>query len=62
MQLRRDEYGFVAELPNGRLAEIMPLTALQQWDGEGDPVGWFRNPTTGRRRPGNDPAKEYVAP
>jgi len=26
MQLRRDEYGFVAELPNGRLAEIMPLT------------------------------------
>lgn len=27
---------------------------------EDDPVGWFRCPTDGRRRPGNDPKKEYI--
>lgn len=30
------------------------------WDGEGEPDGWYRHPDTGRRRPGGDPAKEYV--
>jgi hypothetical protein len=24
--------------------------ALDAWDGEGEPQGWHRNPTTGRRR------------
>jgi len=23
--------------------------ALDAWDGQGEPVGWFRDPTTGRR-------------
>lgn len=30
------------------------------WDGEGDPEGWYRHVASGRRRPGGDPAKEYV--
>ena len=30
------------------------------WDGNGDPEGWYRHINTGRRRPGGDPAKEYV--
>ena len=25
-----------------------------------EPTGWMRHPTTGRRRPGGDPAAEYV--
>lgn len=25
-----------------------------------EPTGWVHNPQTGRRRPGGDPAKEYV--
>ncbi len=32
------------------------------WDGEGEPDGWYRHPQSGRRRPGGDPAKEYVRP
>jgi hypothetical protein len=36
------------------------LAALERWDGTGEPAGWMRNPTTGRRRPGGDPGKEYV--
>jgi hypothetical protein len=32
------------------------------WDGEGEPEGWYRHPETGRRRPGGDPAKEFVRP
>lgn len=42
-----------------------PNVALEQWatwDGVGDPEGWYRNPTTGRRRPGNDPEREIIAP
>lgn len=34
--------------------------ALQNWDGAGEPSGWHRHPATGRRRPGGDPAKEFV--
>lgn len=32
------------------------------WDGEEDtePDGWYREVRSGRRRPGNDPAKEYI--
>jgi hypothetical protein len=32
------------------------------WDGEGEPDGWYRHPQSGRRRPGGDPAKEFVRP
>jgi hypothetical protein len=35
--------------------------ALKEWDGEGDPEGWHRNPPTGRRRPDGDASKEYVS-
>jgi len=27
-----------------------------------EPTGWHRHPTTGRRRPGGDPAQEYKMP
>jgi hypothetical protein len=37
------------------------VEAAKTWDGEGDPpVGWHRHVTSGRRRPGGDPTKEYV--
>jgi hypothetical protein len=38
------------------------LEALDAWDPatEPDPSGWHRDPHTGRRRPGGDPAAEYV--
>jgi len=39
----------------------MAEQGLREWSGEGEPVGWHRNPRTGRRRPGGNPAKEYVA-
>ncbi len=32
------------------------------WNGEGEPEGWYRHPQSGRRRPGGDPAKEFVRP
>lgn len=39
------------------------IEAAKLWSGEGDaPEGWFRNPTTGRRRENGDPAKETVRP
>lgn len=35
--------------------------AAEVWSGEGDPLdGWHRDPFTGRRREGGDPAKEVV--
>jgi hypothetical protein len=37
------------------------LAAAEDWDGRGEPEGWFRHPTSGRRRPEGDPAQEYVA-
>jgi hypothetical protein len=36
------------------------LVALANWDGTGEPDGWHRHPTSGRRRPECDAAKEYV--
>ena len=39
--------------------------ALQEWasrEYEGEPKGWYRNPTGGRRRPGGDPLLEYIDP
>lgn len=34
--------------------------ALDAWDGTGEPTGWHRHPTTGRRRENGDPSKEHV--
>lgn len=34
--------------------------AMAAWDGAGEPAGWHRHPTTGRRRPDGDPAREVV--
>lgn len=35
---------------------------MEKWnpDKDADPEGWFRCPQDGRRRPNNDPTKEYV--
>ncbi len=35
---------------------------MVEWEGEGEPTGWFRHPRTGRRRPDGDPEREYVMP
>jgi hypothetical protein len=40
------------------LAEI----AIRNWSGNGDPVGWHRHPSSGRRREGGDPNKETISP
>lgn len=37
------------------------LAALDAWDGAGEPMGWHRNPASGRRRPDGDPSMEYVS-
>lgn len=36
------------------------VRVLEEWDGTGEPQGWYRNVETGRRRPGGDPAQEYI--
>lgn len=37
----------------------LAIRAAKVWTGDGDPLdGWHRQPRTGRRRPGGDPAKE----
>jgi hypothetical protein len=36
--------------------------ALVGWDGTGEPEGWSRHPSSGRRRPSGDAAQEYVQP
>lgn len=41
--------------------ETSAFVALMLWDGTGEPYGWHRHPTSGRRRPDGDPAKEYVS-
>lgn len=38
------------------------VVALAEWDGAGDPDGWYRHRPSDRRRPGGDPANEQVAP
>ena len=35
------------------------LKALEQWNGEGEPKGWHRHPSTGRRV--DDQGNEYVS-
>ncbi len=37
------------------------LAALADWDGTGEPDGWHRHPTSGRRRPDGARDAEYVA-
>lgn len=34
--------------------------ALLDWDGTGEPSGWHRHPTSGRRRPHGRPDEEFV--
>ena len=34
--------------------------ALEAWDGTGEPQGWHRHPSTGRRRPDGDASREYI--
>jgi hypothetical protein len=34
--------------------------ALDAWCGEGEPTGWHRHPSTGRRRENGDPSKEKI--
>ena len=36
------------------------VVALALWDGTGEPEGWMRHPTSGRRRPDGDKTKEYI--
>lgn len=38
------------------------VQAALEWDGVGEPAGWYRHRPTGRRRPGGDPEREYVYP
>jgi hypothetical protein len=38
------------------------VAAGHVWDGTGEPVGWHRHPSTGRRRPDGDPGQEYLCP
>lgn len=43
--------------------EKLALAAMEVWDGHGDPPdGWTRNLNSNRRRPGGDPAREYIRP
>lgn len=35
------------------------MAAMQAWDGS-EPEGWIRHLASGRRRPGGDPAQEYI--
>lgn len=34
--------------------------ALDAWDGEGEPTGWHRHPSSGRRRENGDPNRETI--
>ncbi len=40
------------------------VAAMAQWEPEteAEPAGWYRHPSSGRRRPGGDPAQEQVRP
>lgn len=44
--------------------ELLAATHARAWSAEPgtEPTGWHRHPITGRRRPGADPAREYVMP
>lgn len=36
-------------------------TALNGWNGNGEPEGWHRHPASGRRRVDGDPSTEIIA-
>lgn len=36
------------------------VVAAFDWDGQGEPEGWYRHPLSGRRRPNGDPALEFT--
>ena len=38
------------------------MTAFDAWSGKGEPDGWHRHPTSGRRRENGDRARETVCP
>ena len=45
-------------------SESLALGSYLEWaerDFKGDPLGWHRHPSTGRRREDGDPSKEYIA-
>jgi hypothetical protein len=54
-----DTWQYTADTPGGLDAG---WRAALGWDGQGEPEGWYRHPQSGRRRPGGDPAKEFVRP
>lgn len=38
------------------------VAAAHVWDGQDEPVGWHRHPSTGRRRENGDPTQEHIRP
>jgi len=38
------------------------LRAYDAWNGQGEPDGWHRHPTSGRRRADGDPSREIIEP
>lgn len=52
-----NQYGYVDRWCYKSLDDC--LAALQAWDGHGEPTGWHRHPTTGRRR--DEHGNEHVA-
>lgn len=43
--------------------DLLPaLRAFLEWDGTGEPVGWYRHRPSDRRRPEGDPTREHVEP
>jgi len=37
------------------------IAAFNAWNGVGEPEGWHRHPSSGRRRPDGDPEREFIA-
>lgn len=44
------------------LSDDAAVAAMRTWDplAGGEPPGWYRHPTSGRRRTNGDPAQEYI--
>ena len=43
-------------------SQTLAEKAFSEWNGEGEPTGWHRHPSTGRRRENGNPELEYYAP
>lgn len=41
-------------------SDLAACLAAAAWDGEQEPEGWHRHPSSGRRRPKGDVTQEYV--